>query len=304
MKPSEGIKGIAHFVFAVLAASATYSAGAFTYSDSDLLLVFRKDGFRDAEFNLGSVSNYLGKAAGTKLTVGDFLSVRTNFNNSLASVKFLLVAATAGTDPLRRAWITSAGLNPPTPPTDLSGSRWGALRGKIGFVGSEATAITLTNATQSYFAATSDPSSYTYIVSDGGLVDASTIGGLAPFVVDVENPATLLFYELKVSNTAVKPAAAVMGSFALEATGVLTFTAGPLQAGLPQPQIVGITRAANTSSVSFSTTNGATYRLRFSDVLGSAWTTLSTSVTGDGTTKTITDTASGPQRVYSVEAAP
>jgi len=214
------------------------------------------------------------------------------------------VAATAATDPLRRAWGTSAVLSPTPPPTDLSGSRWGALRSKISFVGTEATAITGTNATQSYNPAPSDPSSYTYIVSDGGQLDATTIGGLAPFAVEIENPATLLFYELKVSNLIAKPPAAVIGSFALESSGVLTFTAGPLQTGVPQPQIVGMTRAANTSSVSFTTTNGASYRLRFTDVLGSAWTTLSTSVTGDGTTKTVTDTATGPQRFYSVEASP
>ena len=307
MKQSERIKVFPYSLLATLAASLiSTTTNAFNYSDSDLLLVFRKDPFRDAEFNLGSVSNYLGKAAGTKLTVSnwDLSGVRANFNNSLASVKFLLVAATAATDPLRRDWCTSAVLNPSTPPTDLSGSRLGFLRSKISAVGIEAATITASNATQSYFAATGDPSSYTYIVSDGGLVDASNIGGLAPFTVEVENPATLLFYELKVSNLAVKPPAAVIGSFSLEATGALTFTAGALQTGVPQPQIVSIARSASTSTVSFTTTNGVNYRLRFTAVLGGGWTTLPTVVVGDGTTKTLTDTATNPQGFYNVEASP
>src|SRR6266487_452522 len=99
MKHSEGTKGFPQFLLTLLAAGTACSAGAFNYSDSDLLLVFRKDGFRDVEFDLGSVSNYLGKAAGTKLTVSkwDLAGVRANFNNSLASVKFLLVDETATT---------------------------------------------------------------------------------------------------------------------------------------------------------------------------------------------------------------
>ena len=36
-------------------------ASAFTYGEGDLLLVFRADGFNDVEFNIGTVSNFLGK---------------------------------------------------------------------------------------------------------------------------------------------------------------------------------------------------------------------------------------------------
>ena len=300
------MKAFPKLLLVLLAASAANSTSAFNYADSDLVLVFRRDGFNDAEFDLGSVTNYLGKANGTKLTVSnwDLAAVRANFNNSLASVKFLLFAATSFTDPLRRAWITSAVLDPNPLPTDLSGSGWSQLRSKLSFVGTEATAITGTNATQMYIVAPGVDSSYSFIVSDGGQVDASTVGGLAPFAVEAENPATLLFYELKISNASVKPPAAVIGSFALEATGALTFTAGPLQTMVPQPQILGIVRSGSTSTISFTTVGGARYRLRFTAVLGGAWTTLPTVVTGDGSTKTITDTASGPQGFYSIEASP
>jgi len=305
------MKSLPKFLLAIFAVSTTYTASAFNYAEADLLLVFRKEAFNDVEFNLGSVSNYLGKAAGTKLTVSnwDLGLVRSNFNNSLASVKFLLLAATSATDPLRRVWSTSAILDPSPPPTDLPGSQWGTLRSKVSFVGTEATANTGTNATQTYIVAPSISSSYSFIASDGGQVEASNIGGVAPFPVEAEIPATLLFYELKISNAATKPPAVIDGSFALDATGGLTFTAGPLTQGLAQPHIENITRSATTSTVSFTTTNGANYRLRFAAVLGggaggaTTWTTLSTVVAGDGTTKTLTDTASDPQRFYSIEAS-
>ena len=291
-------------LFSAVTAASIQLAGAFNYNDGDLLLVFRKDGFNDVEFNLGSVSNYLGLANGARRTVSnwDASLVRSNFNNSLASVRFLLLSATSVTDPLRRIWGTSANLAPHTPPTDLSGSRWGALRSKINFMGSEATAVSVTNASQIYIAAASDSSSYTFIASDGGQLDATTVGGLAPFPVDTENPATLLFYEVKISNLAVKPPAPILGSFCLDGGGNLTYTAGPLTP-LPRPAI-SLTRSGNNSTISFLTTNCGNYRLVFATDIGGPWTVGASSVAGDGTVKTLTDSTSGAQRFYEVQVTP
>lgn len=288
----------------VLGLSIGQIASGFNYNDSDLLLIFRKDGFNDVELNLGSVSNYLGKAGGTKVAVSNWnlTLVKSNFNNSLASVRFLLVAATSVTDGLRRVWSTSSSLSPAVPPTDLAGSRWGALRSKVNFVGSEATAVSVTNASQTFIAAATDPSSYTFIASDGGQLDAITIGGLAPFPVDTENPATLLFYELKISNAAVKPAATLVGSFCLDGSNALNFTAGAL-ISLPPP-ILTISRNGNNSVISFLTTNCGNYRLRFTSDLTTPFTAGSTSVAGDGTVKTLTDNNTGLQRFYEVEVTP
>src|ERR1041385_7261884 len=181
---------ISSYVLGLCAAGAVQSAGAFTYSDSDLLLVFRRDGFNDVEFNLGSVSNYLGRMSGTTMTVGgwDLNLVKANYNNSLASVKFLLGGSTSATDASRRIWSSSAQLAPSTPPTDLSGSRWNSLHSKLSYVGTEATNFTAGSASASFVVASSEVSSYTYIVSDGGQVDATTIAGLEPFAVEAENP--------------------------------------------------------------------------------------------------------------------
>ncbi|MDB6035568.1 MAG: hypothetical protein JWM16_5906 [Verrucomicrobiales bacterium] len=289
---------------AVLAAGVAQQAGAFTYSDSDLLLVFRKDGnFNDVEFNLGSVTNYLNKPAGTKVPVSnwDVNVVKANYNNSLGNVKFLLASASAVTDSPRKLWVTSADLAPATAVTDMAGSRFGALASKVSLVGNYASAGTATNATQNYAISQSDATSYTYIVSGGGAVDPTTVGGLAPFQVENVNPTTLVLYEVKISNLNPKPAATLVGSFCLNPNGDLTFTAGPL-AELQQPNIVSLGRSGGTSSISFSTQDCVNYRLRYSTDVASPMAPLSTVIGGDGGSKVLTDTAADQVRFYQVEA--
>src|SRR6266851_7099701 len=110
MKKSEPTQSLLKFGLLLLFAGWAQLLAAFTYNDTDLLLVFRKVNFNDVEFNLGSVSNYLGHATGTTIAVTnwDLGLVASNFNNTLDNVDFLLVAATAVTDPLRRVWLTDA----------------------------------------------------------------------------------------------------------------------------------------------------------------------------------------------------
>src|SRR5881296_2989949 len=88
------------------------AAAAFTYSDYDLLLVFRQEGLNDLGFNLGSVSNLLGRPNGTVLTVTNFdvNLVRSNFNN-LVGVKFILLAATNSNAAIKRAYLTDGDPN-------------------------------------------------------------------------------------------------------------------------------------------------------------------------------------------------
>ena len=289
-------------LFVLLTFGATSLASAFTYADGDLLLVFRKDGFKDVEFNIGTVSNFLGRADGTKLTVSnwDLNLVNTNYNNNLNGVKFVLVAATDTTNALRRVWATSANLYPLTPVVDLAGSKWGNLRSKISTIGTEATNITAGSASLSYVPDLNAASSYTVIVQEGQGLDAATMGGSAPFPVEVDNPGTLLFYDLRISNANPKPAAHLIGSFCLDAAGLLSFTAGPLTP-LPQPTI-SVVRSNSVNTISFLTTDCGNYRLRYTSDLAGPWTISPTIITGDGTTKPLTDTTALALRFYLVEA--
>lgn len=298
MKQTMRMKKLSGFLLAAFAAGATQMCSAFNYSDTDLLLVFRADGFNDVEFDLGSVSNYLGLATGTQQTVTNFDPGLVNSNfSSLPGVKFALVAATASTDPQPRVWASDANLN--GAPTALTYSRWSGLRSTISYLGTQPTTFTASNATPSYVVSASDPSSFTFIASDGGQLNAGTLGGEAPFPVENTIPSTLAFYELQISTATPKPAAPLIGRFSMDNNGNLTFTAGAAVVLTPA-QIVGITRAAGQTQISFRTGTGGAYRLRYRTTLGGPWNTLPTSLAGDGTVKTLSDATTDPVRFYSI----
>ena len=302
-KPATFVHATSYIAFLAFA-FWVQAVSAFTYGDGDLLLIFRKDTFKDVEFNLGSVSNFLGKANGTVITVTNWSlnAVVTNFHDTLSGGKFILLATTAISDPVRRSWLTDA--NAGGTPTDISGSKMSTVIGKINYIGNQAQASTATNNVQVYIVSSREPSSYTSIASEGGALDPTTMGGTAPFPVESDIPATNRFFELKVSNLSVKPAAVQVGSFALTSAGVLTFTAGSL-APLQRPQIVSNSRAGNQQSISFTTVSGGNYRLRYVNTLTSSvatWTALPTVIGGDGSTKTLTDTSADAARFYAVEA--
>jgi hypothetical protein len=131
------------------------------------------------------------------------------------------------------------------------------------------------------------------------------MGGATPFPVESGNPATNRFVELKVSNLTIKPAATIVGTFTLTSAGVLTFVAGPPQQALTPSHIQSIARSGNQNSITFTTVSGVSYRLRYSTSLLpgiSSWTALPTTIAGDNTDKTLTDTTTDAQRFYSVEA--
>ena len=169
-------------------------------------------------------------------------------------------------------------------------------------VGISATQNTLTNATQNYVIAAGSLGAYDYIAGNGSpaVNNVSTWNGLLKFATEGTIPAQLSFYQLEPSNATSKPAASLIGSFALDDTGKLTFTSGMVIAA---STIQGITRSGNTVTVSFSTCFGAIHRLCYRTSLtnnSSSWTTLSPSVTGDGTNKTLNDTMTDPIRFYKV----
>ena len=300
MKISNYLKSLG--LSAVLTAGLAPVASAFVYNDSDLILVFRKDGFNDVEYNVGSISNYLGKANGAKLTVTNwnFTTVKANYNNSLAGVNFVLFATTSTTNAAPLAlWLSDANLGASTPPKDLTLSKWSQLRGTLSAVGTDAVAYSQGSATNLYAVIGSDGSSYSSHVVD------STVNGLAPFTVESTNPATVLFYEVKFSGANPKPNSKLIGSFNLDAAGVLTFTAGPLssQADLVAARITKIDRSSGVSTVSFTTTNAQNYRLWYVNQLNPlSWASNTTTVAGDGSVKSLTDNSALGKRFYRVEA--
>ena len=188
---------------------------------------FCKDGFNDVEFNLGSISNYLGlpNMRFLSITNFDFSRVQAAYGGNLSGVTYVLMGVTASTDSSLRVWLSdsaSTGV-----PHDETLSKWTTQRGKINAVGVRATAYGYPDATnQSLVISPSDANSYTYIASSGGTLDVSTMGGAAPFGVELNLNGTMRLFELKVSDGPDKPFAAQVGRFRVGTDGSLSFWAG------------------------------------------------------------------------------
>jgi hypothetical protein len=286
-------------------------AQAFTYQDSDVLLVFRKDGSDDVLFNLGSISQFLNRTDGEEVQV-------TNFNLELVrskydltdEVKVALLATTSKDVVLasRAAWLSDADAD--SQPVELTASQWQQLLwSKINSVGVKAQEFSKASATNVFTAPASLPSTYTYIVGNGGTSAnlLSTLGGSTSFKVESGIPATLKFYAIKPSTVSPKPASKLIGRFTFGTDGALKFIAGPavVQPPLDPVQISAITYGANGASVTFPSVANAKYRLLSSDSPAgpvSGWTVGTTSVVGTGGAVSLADDSPvGTQKFYAVE---
>jgi hypothetical protein len=63
---------------------------------------------------------------------------------------------------------------------------------------------------------------------------------------------------------------------------------------------ISASRSGNNINISIPTQAGATYRVFYRDDLNTGNWTLLTSITGDGTTKSVTDPATAAKRFYKV----
>jgi hypothetical protein len=98
-----------------------------------------------------------------------------------------------------------------------------------------------------------------------------------------------------------------VGHFDLSSSGVLTFTRDTTTAAPPPAPTLTSTISGTTVTISFGTTNGATYSLIYNNLSGltsprSTWPTLGSPIVGNGGVTNFTDTVTGSGRVYSVTA--
>jgi hypothetical protein len=109
-------------------------------------------------------------------------------------------------------------------------------------------------------------------------------------------------------HTGTSGLAYYVGYFELTSAGALTFTREAAAAPVPPaPQIVQLVRSGSSSTVYFTTTNGPTYTLYYTNSTGlsapvSTWPASATTVVGNGNTNSISDTTSDPARFYRVGA--
>jgi len=277
-------------ITAALTLLTTPLARAWTYNDGDLLLVFR-NGSQDVEFDLGSVTNFLGQTNGYTTTV-------TNWNLSLVtgtfgSVSGLNVVLLATSDPTN--WLSSA--EPNTTAYNVSSSGADTLSGVIDGVGTKPLypiAIP-TSGANSYsidVGGQYESSSYDYVVSGGHFNGIPQLGGNAPFTVEQSVPGFLDFWQI--APTTVYPNSPpdkLIGTFYITGGGTLTFVAGPRASN-----ITGINRSGNVSTVSFTTTVGNIYSVAHTNTLGGpsgAWPVDATTLIGNGRINSINHTNSG-----------
>jgi hypothetical protein len=295
------MKKIILITIALLALLATPLARAWSYSDEDLLLVFRASGYNDIEYDLGSVTNLLGRTNGytTTITGWDSSLVTTEFGPDLTGVDVILLATTSSTNANPTAWLTSA--DPNTTAYNVSLSEWTSfLHGTISAIGNKpispfnvpAAVATPTNAYSINPFGTYGGASYDYIVSGGTFNGIPTLGGHAPFTVQQAVPGSLDFWAIQPTSTYPNPPPdTLIGTFTITTNGVLTFVAGPRS-----PTITGISRSSNVSAVQFTTTVGNTYSVAYTNQLGATtatWPVDSNTLIGNGSINTINHTNSG-----------
>ena len=292
------MKKLTFTTLAALTLLATPLARAWTYHDGDLLLVFRK-GTQNVEFDLGSVTNFLGQTNGytTTVTGWDPNLVNTTIG-SLTGAKVVLLATSSSGN-----WLSSA--EPNTTAYNVSAQAANNLNGVISAVGTKplypiAIPVAETNAyaidTGGQYAA----SSYDYVVSGGHFSGISKLGGYAPFTVEQSVPGYLDFWA--VEGTSVYPNSPpdqLVGTFTITADGGLTFVAGPRPS-----TITGISHAGNVSAVQFTTTVGNTYSVAYTNQLvrGTApWPVdASTTLVGNGRVNTVNHTNSSSAEFFRI----
>lgn len=99
-----------------------------------------------------------------------------------------------------------------------------------------------------------------------------------------------------------------LGYFTLSANGTMTFTRAVQSVYVaPPPASLTVARSGNNTTISFPTTNGATYTLYYTSGAGlthlrSTWSSLPGTITGNGQTNHFTDTTTDSSRFYYVGA--
>lgn len=319
----------------------------FQYSGyGDLLLGFRKTGAHQGSYelvvNAGNVTNLIGLAPGAQVPVGNFTAAQ--LTDAFADGYGNLQWSAFSTFQLSSAWVTPVGtyskatlwLTVPSPATNAqsapfarnSFSLQSLIRQKILGCGSGAntysTGLATTNADNNSVLVReplNSPNAGTYNLTVWiGDNNNPTIGDFnGSFTVENTTPNTFTspqrsdLYQA-VPTTFADPQtgqtsgnAYFVGYFLLYPNGTMTFTrASAVQVPPPNPTLT-ISRSGNTSTISFGTTNGATYNLIYTNSAGlsaprSAWPSLGSPLTGNGGTMSFMDTSTTPVRFYSVTA--
>lgn len=293
--------------------AAILNTQAFNYQDSDVLLVFRKDGANDVLFNLGSAAQLTGVPSGQTVAVPGYNSALvkstygvTDTGELESDIRFAVVASTRPDAAQKMAWLSCS--EDAVTPLDRTASQWQSLWSKINAVGVKAMQFTQTNSTTTYTVEPSHFSSYSTVINISAPAAAPKLGGASAFVVEGVIPAKVRWFEVKPSTLGTKPNARQVGYFTFSADGALKFTAG-VEGGVTDPIVQApaksVVVATGRATVAFDGKAGTSYRLRYSSNIAlplSQWTVGSSLVTGANASATLSESASDPARFFVIEA--
>ncbi len=264
---------------------AITSVHAATYN-GDLLVGFTTQAGTDVIYDLGPASTLVD---GKTWDLGSLLA-----GTDLTTVYWGVIGDKSGTP--RVAWTTTAD-GTIIPPTLASNTRWGTLDTATKSIYQN---FITAGAGQSITIAATDDNSWNMQAINGALVPQYHNAYEDPTVLGLRSEA--FFQVLANGSTPTQ-----LGNFTLSANGVLTYNTLSQTMPSPSAPTLFISRSGNTSSISFGTTNGATYKLYFTNHVGltaplTNWPSLPTTLTGNGATNVMTDTTADSDRFYRVSA--
>jgi hypothetical protein len=306
---------------ALLAADVSLHAQSFTYTNCDLVAGFRIiGGSSDWVVDLGQVAKFESLPPRSVTTITNLTA--TQLANALPTVDGVSWSVGAAlwinpnyAYPMKTIWVTS-----PRPDIFTPGNVWqNASSGTLGGAASQIDAIGFdaavygngqpagpNNTPTGILIPPASQYAYSYLIGGRGNYDGTFPGNvenLTPLDFDTAGlPSRSVLYRLE-PDTFPHAAGTLIGFFDFNPDGTLTFTAGPPP---ERTTISNISYQGTVITISFPTVNLVGYRLRYTDSAGlttpiSSW-TIGSSLIGDGTTLSLQDTSSTPNRFYVVEA--
>jgi hypothetical protein len=292
--------------------------------------------------NIGKATNYVQAQAGANVTAPNFsLSQLTpgafgdinHLNWSVFGYSKTNLTSTLPGYVNNTLWLTVPRTSPGTqtaPPSRLAYSSQQTIATEISSIGgggvflSSQTASNQYNTPQFIREPAGDPSSLTPNISIVGDTTLSTFHDYWPQNVEIVTPASFAsciisdLYEVRpltdLQNHPVTDPhtgltsgpAYYVGYFQFCPDGTLTFFRASGSTPPPAPQLT-VTRDGTTNYISFQSANGAVYTLYYTNSAGltrpvSTWPTSPTTITGDSSTKTFTNSPGDAERFYRVGA--
>jgi hypothetical protein len=326
MKPGTQTRILNLALLAVGLLALQEAAGAFSYTNCELIAAFRvPTGVSDLVVNLGPSASFEGLPARTALTITNVSPDQLHaVFPSLNGLAWSVSGARRGNTnypqfPLQTTWVTA-----PQAQIGSSGPTWlrkgqftlGTTSGQIDAIGAGAIVYgTLqpagpNNTSTAIVIPSTDPNSYSTVIGVDGDFAGSFQGDVENTTADdfdsTGSSSRSILYELQpASGSDLNTPGQVLGFFDLKPEGTLTFTAGT------PPESTTITSIQSNGAgvtISFPTTKSVSYRLRSTDAVGlftpiSAWNLTGNSVSGNGSLQSIKDTnTTSAVRFYVVEA--